>query len=198
MLRTMLTGLGLSKPTLPVAIHSPFSKAAVRMRQQPSMFVARPLQMATTYSTNATTAQNQFGLFGSDNVRTISAWLSQHYKMMGIDATALTITKIPLQDGDQFVGFNRDKLLNKHVIVYPFDIVRHRIWKMIFKQARSQKKELGVLELTKPLPCFKVTLTNGFWFFLIPHDQLMPRHKVRHPQNLEQNTNSVGIVRKNK
>lgn len=198
MLRAMLTGLGLSKPTPSSVIYSPFSKAAFRMSQQPSMFLARPLQMSTLYSTKAALAKKQFGLFGENNLETVKKWLSQYYTEMKIDPSQLTVTKMPLKVGDRFAGFSRDKLLNKHVIVYPSAVSEHQTWSSIAAQAKNQGKELGVLELTNPTSCFKVSLSKGFWFFLIPHHQLKPLHKVRQIQDLEQNTVSAGIVRKNK
>jgi hypothetical protein len=137
MLRAMLTGLGLAEPISSSVIYSPFSKSAFRMRKKP---IARPLQMSTFYSTKAALAKNQFGLFGENNVDTVKRWLSHYYKEMKVNTARLTVTKMPLQVGDRFVGFNRDKLLNKHVIMYPQDILGHNIWKKIFNRAKKQNK----------------------------------------------------------
>jgi hypothetical protein len=54
------------------------------------------------------------------------------------------------------------------------------------------------LELIDAKACFKVSLAKDFWFVLVPHRQLTPLHKVRRLQDLEQNSNTIGITRKNK
>ncbi len=192
MLRSVFASLGLGSHAASVSVrrttHSPFSKTAKQMSNIPHVLLSRPLTLSTSYPAATVTqippkqhsllakavrsAMKQNSLFGEDNPDTTKKWLGNYLKNINLRMKFAKIEKVYFEADEQFVAFNKDKLMNGRVVVYPTIITDRQIQNNIFNLAKKQKKTLGVLQLTKSLACWKVMFPGNFWIALIPHDLL--------------------------